>query len=139
MLAFHVAFVAIAAAQFDWGSGCAGGKGAPFFITLEKGDTATVGTIPPGKFSVSIALSSAADLDVQLVAGGDEPIIAWCENKPKARAAQVAKGCGLLPSSPEVGSEESTSCASTTTWLGQGYRADPNLTPAKGNPNSNQG
>ena len=66
---------------------------------------------------MSISLSSAADLDVQLVSG-DEPIIAWCEIKPKDRAAQAAKGCGLLPSNPEVGSEESTSCATTTTWLG---------------------
>ena len=86
-----------ALAQFDWGSGCGGGAGAPFSITLPEGDTATVGTIPEGTWAVEILLSSAADVDVQLFddASG-EPVIGWCETKPSNRAKQIEKGCGLL-------------------------------------------
>lgn len=113
----------LSVAQFDWGSGCEGGKGAPFAVTLPKGDTATVGQIPPGKFAVSILLSSSADVDVQLVDtdAGDAPIIAWCESKPKNRAAQILKGCGLLPSEPGVVTEESVEYGGVTvTYSGYG-------------------
>ena len=47
---------------FDWGSGCEGGSGIPFSVTLPEGQTATVGTIPPGKYAVRILLSSSADV-----------------------------------------------------------------------------
>ena len=47
------------------------------------------------------------DVDVQLY-DGTSPLIAWCEKKPKTRASQITKGCGLLPSNPDTGSEEST-------------------------------
>jgi hypothetical protein len=78
-----------ALAQFDWGSGCGGGNGAPFSVTLPEGQSATVGTIPSGKWSVQIFLSSLTDVDVQLETASGEPLIAWCETRPSSRAAQI--------------------------------------------------
>eukprot|EP00966_Prymnesium_polylepis_P220854 5108034-Prymnesium_polylepis.1 len=138
-----------AAAQFNWGSGCGGGQGAPFSVSLPEGQTvrhrardstakystcphapcpcpccvwrsvpkstpcaclcarqATVGSIPPGKYAVQILLDSTKDVDVQLWDGA-VPLISWCEKKPKTRASQITKACGLLPSDPDTSSEES--------------------------------
>eukprot|EP00966_Prymnesium_polylepis_P208511 4830794-Prymnesium_polylepis.1 len=94
-----------ARAQFDWGSGCEGGEGAPFSVGLAEGATRIVGTIPPGKYAVQILLDSATDVDVQLF-DGDEPLISWCEKKPKTRSLQVSRGCGLLPSDPDTATGE---------------------------------
>ena len=46
--------------------------------------------------------------DVQLY-DGITPLISWCEKKPKTRSTQISRGCGLLPSTPDVDGEESTS------------------------------
>ena len=94
--------------QFDWGDGCGGGSGQPFQVTLAEGATASVGLIPKGKWSVKIFLSSSTDVDVQLydVDASEEPLIAWCETRPKSRSGQIANMCGLLPSNPSMAGQE---------------------------------
>jgi hypothetical protein len=116
--------VGSALAQFDWGSGCGGGTGQPFSVTLAEGASATVGTIPPGKWQVQIFLTSSADVDVQLEDLSNNatvPLIAWCATRPASRAAQISAGCGLLPTDSDTATEESVSYGGLTlTYSGYG-------------------
>ena len=74
-----------ASADFDWGSGCAGGNGS-FAVNLTRGKIKSLGLIPTGKWNVEVRLSAAADVDIQLYDQDDNSsysegaaVVAWCD------------------------------------------------------------
>lgn len=70
---------------FDWGEGCAGGDGSFTLNLPNAGETADVGIIPKGKFSVRVALRAKNDIDIALYDIDDtaqwkegRAVVAWC-------------------------------------------------------------
>lgn len=55
-----------ASSRFDWGQGCDEGQGSFQKMLPTRKVTEDVGVIPPGKFDLSIDLSSESDIDIVL-------------------------------------------------------------------------
>jgi hypothetical protein len=79
---------------FDWGSDCSEGSGS-FVRRLNRNANAAVGTIPAAKRHVTVKLTSASDVDIQLAdeATGFE-IIAWPNGLLAGDAEECAEYAG---------------------------------------------
>lgn len=89
LLAISLVAISPARASFDWGGDCSSGEGAfEQFIPLDQ--TSEVGTIPIGKADVTIALTAADDVDIQLIdAITGVGIIAW----PSGQLSGPSEAC----------------------------------------------
>lgn len=86
---FSGMYINSAQAGFNWGGNCTGGSGS-FNQPVAKSKVLLVGTIPPNKKDVSIRLTSAKDVDIQLIdKATNKLLIAW----PKGVLHSSGKSC----------------------------------------------